>query len=171
MSQLTENVLVIMEENAGMLTLKEARSENINPKQLQRMSNQGFIERVSDGIYLHLDYFEDPYYIFQHRAPQAIFSHETAFYLHNLSDENPTKITATIPSGYNSTMIKERDKYHFYYLKEELWNLGHETIVSPFGKEVEVYSKEMTLIQMISKLDQLDKDLVLTAFKRALKNK
>ena len=171
MSILSDNILEFMENNGGTIDLKDAEKENFSPKKLQRMAKKGKIERVSDGLYLHPEFLEDEYYTFQHRAPKAIFSHETALYLHKLSDENPIKITATIPSGYNSAMIKERDKYRFYYLKEDLWQKGQETIKSPFGKLLNVYTKEMTLVQMISKIDNLDRDLVLTALKRGLRNK
>ena len=68
-------------------------------------------------------------------------------------------------------MIKERDKYLFYYLKKDLWEKGQEKIKSPFGNLVYVYTKEMTLVQMISKLNGLDKDLVLTALKKRFKER
>ena len=170
MSALSESILETIKSNGGTITIKEAEEKNISPKKLQRMVKQGSLERVTRGLYLHPEFLEDSYYIFQHRAPKAIFSHETALYLHKLSDENPHKIIATIPSGYNTSMIKERDKYLFYYLKKDLWEKGQEKIKSPFGNLVYVYTKEITLVQMISKLNGLDKDLVLTALKRGLKN-
>ncbi|MDU3125799.1 MAG: type IV toxin-antitoxin system AbiEi family antitoxin domain-containing protein, partial [Finegoldia magna] len=108
MSALSESILETIKSNGGTITIKEAEEKNISPKKLQRMVKQGSLERVTRGLYLHPEFLEDSYYIFQHRAPKAIFSHETALYLHKLSDENPHKIIATIPSGYNTSMIKER---------------------------------------------------------------
>ena len=99
---------------------------------------------------------------------KGIFSHESSLYLHKLSDENPSFFTLTIPSGWNSQLLK--DKYKLFYLKNELWELGQEKIKTPYGNEVLVYSKERTLAEMVSKIDKLDRDLVLKALRYGLRN-
>ena len=65
--------------------------------------------------------------------------------------------------------MKDKDNYTFFYLKKELWELGQEKIKTPYGNEVVVYSKERTLAEMISKMDRMDRNLVLHALRIGLK--
>lgn len=165
-----EEILNIMKENNGILKTSMLRFYNISPKTMQRMAKKGEIERIEKGLYLHPDFLEDEHYITSYRVPKGIFSHESSLYLHQLSDENPTCFTLTIPSGWNSPLLKDKDNYTFFYLKKELWELGREKIKTPFGNEVAVYSKERTLAEMISKMDRMDRTLVLNALRNGLKN-
>ena len=55
-------------------------------------------------------------------------------------------------------------------MKKDLWSLGKDFVKTPFGNQVPVYSKERTLSEMISKIDKLDRDLVLNSLKTGVKN-
>lgn len=169
MQEIQQNILNIIKKHNGILKTSQLKSYNIDLKKVQRMVCAGQLERAANGLYLHPDFLEDEYYITSYRVPKGIFSYESALYLHKLSDENPTSFTLTIPSGWNSPLLKNK-RYTFYYLKKELWNLGKEFVKTPFGNEVPVYSKERTLAEMISKMDKVDRDLVLHSLKESLKN-
>ncbi len=164
-----KKIMDFIKNHNGIAKTSELNLLGVNVKILQKMVKSGNIERISTGLYLHPDFIEDEYYLTSYRVPKGIFSYESSLYLHNLSDENPTTITLTIPSGWNSTLLKDK-KYTFHYLKKELWHLGKEFIKTPFGNEVPVYSKERTISEMISKIDKLDRDLVLNSLKIGLKN-
>ena len=48
-------------------------------------------------------------------------------YFHDLSDWVPLMIVLTIPSGYNTRFLKEKDKYKFYgegCLGDTIWSSG-----------------------------------------------
>lgn len=169
MKQTKEKILNIMKENNGILTTSMLKFYNISSKNVQRMAKNDEIERIEKGLYLHPDFLKDEYYILRYRVPKGVFSHESSLYLHKLSDENPTFFTLTIPSGWNSPLLKDKDNYTFFYLKKELWELGQEKIKTPYGNEVVVYSKERTLAEMISKMDRMDRNLVLHALRIGLK--
>lgn len=170
MKMTKEEILDIMKDNNGFLMTSMLKILNIPEKNMQRMAKNGDIERVEKGLYLHPDFLRDEYYITSYRVPKGVFSHESSLFLHRLSDENPTVLSLTIPSGWNSPLLKNRVSYAFYYLKKELWELGQERIRTPYGNEVLVYSKERTLAEMVSKLDKLDRDLVLNALRSGLSN-
>lgn len=162
-------ILDIMEKKNGILKTEELDRYNIHPKKIQRMANDNKVERIARGLYLHPDFLEDVYYTTQYRAPKAIFSHESALYLHKLSDENPRQLIVTIPSSYNSVLLKD-DRYQFYYLKEELWELGQIDIESPFGNTVKTYTKERTLAEMMGKISRGDRNLLISVLKEGLKD-
>lgn len=169
MKQTKEKILNIMKENNGILTTSMLKFYNISSKNVQRMAKNDEIERIEKGLYLHPDFLKDEYYILRYRVPKGVFSHESSLYLHKLSDENPAFFTLTIPSGWNSPLLKDKENYTFFYLKKELWELGQEKIKTPYGNEVVVYSKERTLAEMISKMDRMDRNLVLHALRIGLK--
>lgn len=169
MQTVEEKIIDFMMDNNGMAKTSELKPYGVDLKRLQKMANNGEIERIATGLYLHPDFIEDEYYITSYRVPKGIFSYESSLYLHKLSDENPTTLTLTIPSGWNSPLLKD-ERYTFYYLKKDLWNLGKEFVKTPFGNEVPVYSKERTLSEMISKIDKLDRDLVINSLKTGVKN-
>jgi possible transcriptional regulator len=169
MQTIEEKIIDFMKNNNGMVKTSELKPYGVDLKKLQRMANSGKIERIATGLYLHSDFIEDEYYITSYRVPKGIFSYESSLYLHKLSDENPTTLTLTIPSGWNSPLLKDK-RYTFYYLKKDLWSLGKDFVKTPFGNQVPVYSKERTLSEMISKIDKLDRDLVLNSLKTGVKN-
>ncbi|MBI9013202.1 MAG: abortive phage infection protein [Clostridiales bacterium] len=158
-------VYKLMKENAGILTSKVAGDNGIDNKVLQRLCNTGDIERISRGIYLDANFIEDEYFVMQLRCKQCIFSHETALYLHGLSDRNPIELTVTVPSGHNTRLMEEKEKYSFFYIKKELHDMGLISVKSSFGNSIEVYDIERTICDCIKKRNELDSDLVISAIK------
>lgn len=167
---MNEKVMKFIAHNNGMINTEEAKQNNISLKSLQRLEIDRQLERVAQGLYLHKDFIVDPFYLAQYRSSKSIFSHATALYLHRLSDENPITITMTVPSGWNTQLLKEKDLYKFYYYKEELWEMGQEDIESPFGHLIKVYDKERTICDCIISIDEIGRDIVLKAIKEYMDN-
>ena len=74
------------------------------------MSNfvkEGKLVRIAHGVYSSQDAFNDEIYIIQARSSRVVFSHETALFLHGLTDRDPTEWVVTLPSGYNATSLKK----------------------------------------------------------------
>lgn len=160
-----ELIYDLMEKNAGILTSKVAGEHGIDNKVLQRLCNDGDIERISRGIYLDANFIEDEYLVMQLRCKQCIFSHETALYLHGLSDRNPIVLTVTVPSGHNTRLIEEKSKYRFFYIKKDLHEMGLISVKSNFGNSIKAYDIERTICDCIKKRNELDSDLVVSAIK------
>ena len=118
---------------------------------------------------INTNYFEDEYFITQYRCKKGIYSHETALFFHDLSDRTPQQLMLTIPSGYNTRLLKDKDKYKFFYIKKEYHDVGKMKLISPYGNNIVVYDKERTICDCIKKKEQLDIDIVLTAVKRYMK--
>jgi predicted transcriptional regulator of viral defense system len=162
-------VIELMKNNGGVLTSKRANENNIDNKVLQRMCSAGDIERISRGIYLDANYIEDDYYVSQLRCKVCIYSHDTALYLHGLSDRHPIELTMTVPSGHNTRLMEEKTKYRFFYVKKEVHQLGLISIKSNFDNQIKVYDLERTICDCIKKRKDLDGDLVITAIKEYMK--
>ena len=166
----SDTVLMIMERQKGYLTAKDARKNGIDNKTLQRMAERGSIERAVHGLYTGADIFPDPFFIAQYRCSKGVFSHETALFLHDLSDREPLKIMMTIPAGWNSQLLTD-DNMLFFYSAPKYMRIGICEIETTSGVTVKAYDAERTLCDCLRYIDKLDRDLVLTALKRYVKRK
>jgi hypothetical protein len=90
-------------------------------------------------------------------------------FFHGLSDRTPLQLMMTIPSGYNTTLLRDKNTYRFFYGKPDIHSIGISRILSPYGNELRVYDKERTLCDCIKKKTVLDSDLVLTAVKQYMR--
>ncbi|HKK95148.1 MAG TPA: type IV toxin-antitoxin system AbiEi family antitoxin domain-containing protein [Anaerovoracaceae bacterium] len=162
-------VTELLKYNKGILTSGEAKEAGVAYKTLQRMYKAGEIEKLEQGLYMDHDQMEDEYFLTQYRCKKGIFSHETALFFHDLTDRTPLQLMLTIPSGYNTRLLKEKTKFKFFYITEKLHLLGRITMETSFGHRIYVYDKERTICDCLKKKDQLDIDLVNEAVKRYMK--
>jgi predicted transcriptional regulator of viral defense system len=164
-----ERVFSLVNEHGGYLTSKEARKNGVENKALQRMAERGLIDRVAHGLYIGADVFPDRFVVAQYRCPKAVFSNETALFLHDLSDRDPLRLMMTIPSGWNTQLLTD-NTIQFFYNRPKLMVLGLCETETPSGMEVRAYDAERTICDCLRKIDKLDRDLVLTGLKRYVKS-
>lgn len=165
-----EKVLELMKENNGIVKTCEIKKIKVNKMSLTRLVKKGLIERVARGLYIDANNFEDSYYIFQYLCPKAIFSHETALYFHDLTDRTPIQLMITVPSGYYTRYLKDKN-YKFSYVKEDLYNLGKVKILTPYGNEVYCYDKERTICDLVRNKEKIETYQFIDAMKRYAKSK
>ena len=137
---------------------------------LQMMVAEGKLERVDRGVYVSIDAIEDEMYAMQTKYPKLIYSHETALYLHGLSDRTPFEYSASVPSGYK-VVGSVADRFKIYYLKKELHELGLETMKSSHGNPIRAYDVERTVCDLIRSRSRIDVQILNDALKRFVKLK
>jgi predicted transcriptional regulator of viral defense system len=137
---------------------------------LQMMVAEGKLERVDRGVYVSTDSIEDEMYYMQAKYPKLIYSHETALYLHGLSDRTPYEYSASVPSGYK-VVGSVAKRFKIYYIKKELHNLGLETIQSSHGNPIKTYNIERTICDLIRSRNRIDVQILNEALKRFVKLK
>ena len=137
---------------------------------LQKMVAEGKLERVDRGIYVSTDAIEDELFSMQTKYPKLIYSHETALYLHGLSDRTPFEYSASVPSGYK-VVGSVADRFKIYYIKKELHELGVETIRSSHGNPIRTYNVERTICDLIRSRSRIDVQILNDALKRFVKLK
>jgi predicted transcriptional regulator of viral defense system len=165
-----DKVIKLLKEKNGILTSGEAKEAGVAYKTLQRMSQVGEIEKLEEGLYMDPNQMKDEYFLTQYKCKKGIFSHETALFFHDLTDRTPLQLMLTIPSGYNTRLLEEKEKYKFFYISEKLLPIGRIKMETPFGHKVNVYNKERTICDCLKKKDQLDLDIITEAVKRYFKN-
>jgi predicted transcriptional regulator of viral defense system len=137
---------------------------------LQMMVAEGKLERVDRGVYVATNAIEDEMYSMQTKYPKLIYSHETALFLHGLSDRTPFEYSATVPSGYK-VVGSVAERFKIYYIKKELHELGVETILSSHGNLIKTYNIERTICDIIRSRNRIDIQILNEALKRFVKLK
>jgi predicted transcriptional regulator of viral defense system len=119
----TEHVVEqLLQENDGWLTLKEVLNQGISKYEFYKFAEKSGLERAGQGIYVSADVWPDSMYLIHLRSAQAIFSHETALFLHDMTDREPSYYSVTVRTGYNPHRLKA-DEIKVYTIRKELHEL------------------------------------------------
>lgn len=128
------------------------------------------LERMAHGIFLSPDAWADSMYVLHLRCEQAIFSHDTALFFHDLTDREPMKYTITVKTGYNPTKLKA-DGIQVYTVKKELQEVGRTMAKTSFGHEVPVYDMERTICDLIRNRSNIEIQTLQDALKQYARRK
>ena len=101
-----EKIREILVQNNGIITTSQVIAANIPRYYLRKMLDKGLLTKVDRGIYIKPEMWEDEMYILQYKYSRGIFSHETALYIHGLTDKTPMKYSMTFPYGYHAHSLK-----------------------------------------------------------------
>ena len=75
----------LVEKNNGILKTGDALAEGVSKPVLGKYLKLREFERMEHGIYLSPDAWMDEMYILHLRSAQAVFSHDSALYLHDMT--------------------------------------------------------------------------------------
>lgn len=162
----------ILSQNGGIVTTAEANTIGISNERLRLLVKSGKLERVTHGVYVIPDEYEcaafisvDKMYIAQKQRPKIIYSHETALFLHNLTDRDPISYTVTVPTGYNISKLRD-DGFTVFTVKRELHETDIAQMETMFGHVVTAYGLERTICDCIRSRYKMDIAIVTDAVKR-----
>ena len=128
------------------------------------------LEQAAHGVYVSPDTWTDAMYILHLRCNQAVFSHETALFFHDLTDREPLKYTITVRTGYNPSRLQE-DGFQVYTIKKELHEVGITTMQTSFGHAVPVYNMERTICDLLRSRKNVEMQVFQDALKQYAKRK
>ena len=165
-----ERLKELFQSSSGILTTKEVEDSGIPRQYLWLLKKENEIQMITRGVYVSNEVFEDEMYLIQLRANKAIFSHETALYIHSLTDRDPFFYTVTLPSGYNPSRLKDSN-IEVHTAKKELFEIGKTTEKTPYGRAITVYDKERTICDIICNRNNMDKYVLNDALKRYVNSK
>lgn len=160
-----ERILNFIKENKGIISTVDIVKLGIDKKYLSLMVQRGLIERASRGVYILPDIIVDEYYSINVRCRKGVFSHDTALFLHGLSDRTPLTFSITLPTGYHPSSLKKDSSLKFFYVKPELHGLGKITVLSPHSKEIIIYDMERTICDIVKSKSRIDIQIFTDALK------
>ena len=153
----------IANKNGGIIETKTAAQHGISKAMLYKLCKAEKIHRIVKGQYVLPEDMQDELLSISRRSGKIIFSHETALFLHGISDRTPFEHTVTAPSGcIPSAAIKAECKV--YYIKPELFELGKTILQTPAGNPC--YDLERTICDVIRSRNKIGTETFLSALKQ-----
>ena len=143
-----ERLDLLFEQNNGILKTAQALENGITKSALYAYVKQRGVDQAAHGVYILPDAWMDAMYLLHLRCAQAVFSHESALFFHDLTDREPSSYSVTVKTGYNPAGL-QTDGIKVYTIKKELHDVGIVTVKTPFGNPVPVYDIERTICDLI----------------------
>ena len=165
-----ERLDFIMAEKDGIITTSDALKLNISKTGFLDYVHRKGLRKISQGIYSSEDAWPDAFRDLQMRYPSIVFSHESALYLHDMAEREPSPISITVRSGYHASSMS---KYNLkvYRTSADWIDLGLIEKESPTSYPVRCYNLERTLCDLLRSRKAVDYQELTAAFKSYVKRK
>ncbi len=160
----------ILTQNGNTITTAEANAAGISNERLRQLVKRGVLERLTFGVYVLPHDFVDRMYATQQRRPKIIYSHETALFLHDLTDRDPISYSVTVPTGYNTVKLRE-EGFTVYTIKRDLHTVETTEVETMFGHTVRVYTMERTICDCLRSRSRMDVTLLTDALRHYVRRK
>lgn len=160
-----EKLAELVKQKNGVLKTSDAVAAGISKPTFAEYLKKNSFEKAAHGIYCSPETWEDSMYLLQLRCPSVVFSHETALFLHDLTDQEPLHYSVTARSGYNPTHLT---KYGIkvYTVKQGLVELGITDLCTPFSNPICVYDKERTICDIVRSRSSVESRTLHDALRR-----
>lgn len=155
----------LSEQGNNMITTAAAEAAGISRAMLSKLCKGGKIQRIAKGQYMLADDMPDELLSISLRTEHLIFSHETALFLHGISDRTPFVHSITTPTS-KVPSPSLRDECKVYYIKPELFELGRSEMETTFGNRVPCYDLERTVCDIIRSRNKMGTETFLAALKQ-----
>lgn len=154
----------LLAEQDGMLQTSQAVARGIVKPIFYEYIKERKLEQVAHGIYVSEDTWIDAMFLLHLRCGQAVFSHESALFFHDLTDRESSPYAITVRRGYSTTRLKA-EGLSVYTIKPELFDVGVSSGQTPFGHTVPVYDMERTICDLLRSRSRIE----IQTFQGALK--
>lgn len=151
-----ENILdKLLEEQNGYIRLIDAQNEGVSKYTVMEYVRKNEMEKLAPGVYISSDAWEDRLYLLQLRNRKIVFSHESALYMHNLSDREPFSPVITVGRGYNAKHLKDKGVV-VHTVRPEWLELGLTHAQTFTGNTVRIYDRERCICDIIKNKNKMD---------------
>ena len=164
MSSINPRIMDVLLKNSNMVTTSQVVSLGFSRQILNKYVKEGLLERIRQGVYILPDTVHDDMYTLMLRSESIIFSHETALFLHGLSDRTPFIHTITMPSN-KIVPGSVKDECICFYVKPAWHGIGLTEKPTTFGHLVRCYNMERTICDFLRTRNRCDEETVVSAIK------
>ena len=141
-------------------TMTTAQLNKLYYRDIQRMLDEGLIEKVKRGYYHWIeDYGTSEVALINSLFPDAVFCMETALFFYKYSDRNPAEWNITVDK--NTSRQRTNIDYPFikaYRVEPALLNLGETDGIIEFTK-VRIYDRDRTICDVLRNMSKMDKEI------------
>lgn len=180
----------------GNLVKKLARENKLSDYYIDKFINKYSLEKVSRSIYVFPENEIDGNFVFQAQYTRSVISHETALYMHDLSDVIPKKTIMSMPISYKLSQVEKNERKYIkvrkeiidrnrtyyiveYYQNDPIYLMKNQPIRksqiqlmnTQQGNEVRVTSVERTIADIFKPSSNVEEEVKEKALKRYSKRK
>ena len=164
MTDLDTSIKDYMDAQGGLLTSADMQQLGYSRGMLHVYTRAGLLERYGSGVYMRPGTLADDMVYMQRKFPSLIFSHESALYLHGLTERTPFLYSVTIPS--DATLPRSIAKgCTCYYIKPQLHELGLTELCTTMGNVVRGYNAERCICDTLRSKNRVDIECYTAALK------
>lgn len=149
------------------MTTAQLNKEKLYYRDIQRMLDEGLIEKVKRGYYHWIeDYGTSEVALINSLFPDAVFCIETALFFYKYSDRNPAEWNITVDK--NTSRQRMNIDYPFikaYRVEPALLHLGETDGIIEFTK-VRIYDRDRTICDVLRNMSKMDKEIFNKAIQR-----
>lgn len=149
------------------MTTAQLNKEKLYYRDIQRMLDEGLIEKVKRGYYHWIeDYGTSEVALINRLFPDAVFCMETALFFYKYSDRNPAEWNITVDK--NTSRQRMNIDYPFikaYRVEPALLHLGETDGIIEFTK-VRIYDRDRTICDVLRNMSKMDKEIFNKAIQR-----
>ena len=149
------------------MTTAQLNKEKLYYRDIQRMLDEGLIEKVKRGYYHWIeDYGTSEVALINSLFPDAVFCMETALFFYKYSDRNPAEWNITVDK--NTSRQRTNIDYPVikaYRVEPALLNLGETDGIIEFTK-VRIYDRDRTICDVLRNMSKMDKEIFNKAIQR-----
>lgn len=154
-----------------VMTTAQLSSVKLYYRDIQRMLNEGLIEKIKRGYYHWIEsYGKDEIVIINRLFPDGVLCMDTALLYYKYSDRNPAEWHITIDK--NTSRQRTQIEYPLikaYRVESELLPLG-ETEGKIDSQKVRIYDRDRTICDVMRNMNKMDKEIFSTAIQGYVKD-
>ena len=160
-----EQLVAAIRRHGNAVSTAQAESAGISRALLAYYAARGSVVRVRHGVYALPDDLRDEMAETLRVASHAVLSHETALFLHGLTNRTPFRLMLTIPSD-TSLPASLKGAVRCFYVSPQLHRLGMTTAINNLGHRVRCYDAERTICDLLRSRSKMDAEILHNALKR-----
>ena len=166
-----KNLNDIFKDYDYVMTTAQLSSVKLYYRDIQRMLNEGLIEKIKRGYYHWIEsYGKDEIVIINRLFPDGVLCMDTALFYYKYSDRNPAEWHITIDK--NTSRQRTQIEYPLikaYRVESELLPLG-ETEGKIDSQKVRIYDRDRTICDVMRNMNKMDKEIFSTAIQGYVKD-
>lgn len=141
---------LLFQQNNGIVKTAQVLEIGIAKSTFYAYAKQRGVEQAAHGVYVSPDAWTDAMYLLHLRCAQAVFSHESALFFHDLTDREPNPYSITVKTGYNPASL-QADGIKVYTIKKELHDVGYSFKLMLEDRSIEIlaYNLETVLAEKL----------------------
>lgn len=155
-----KNLNDIFKDYDYVMTTAQLSSVKLYYRDIQRMLNEGLIEKIKRGYYHWTEsYGKDEIVIINRLFPDGVLCMDTALFYYKYSDRTPAEWHITIDK--NTSRQRTHVEYPVikaYRVESELLPLG-ETKGEIDSQKVRIYDRDRTICDVLRNMNKMDKEI------------